>query len=127
MSRRTIHDLLRGAREGLTRVSPEQALEEMAAGAKLIDTRSADLKDRDGRIPGAIELPLSVLEWRVDPESDSRDRRIQGTHERLILICAEGYSSSLAAARLQDLGFDRATDVIDGFDGWRRAGLPIEK
>ncbi|MEA2499480.1 MAG: hypothetical protein QOH26_1885 [Actinomycetota bacterium] len=127
MERRTIHEMLELARSGLRRLTPQEAFAEMNAGAKLIDTRSADLRARDGRVPGALELALSVLEWRVDPDSDSRDERVEGTGDRLIVLCAEGYSSSLAAARLQVLGFSNATDVVDGFAGWRAAGLPIEE
>jgi rhodanese-related sulfurtransferase len=126
MPRRSVHDLLALARSGLDRLTPEQAFEEMGSGAVLVDTRSVDVQDRDGRIPGALGFPLSVLEWRVDPESDSRDPRVGGPGDRLIILCAEGYSSSLAAARLRDLGFERATDVIDGFAGWKAAGLPVE-
>ncbi|MEA2461151.1 MAG: hypothetical protein QOH90_1328 [Actinomycetota bacterium] len=125
MGRRSIHELLAEARARLARVTPQQALEEMKTGGKVIDTRSADLRERDGSIPGAIELPLSVLEWRVDPESDSRDPRIEGTRDRLIILCAEGYSSSLAAARLQELGFSDVTDVEGGFAAWKEAGLPV--
>lgn len=126
MSRKSVHDLLNEAREGVERLEAPAAFEEMQSGAKLIDTRSADLKDRDGRVPDALEFPLSVLEWRVDPESDSRDPRIEGLDDRLILMCAEGYSSSLAVARLRALGFDNATDVVDGFAGWQAAGLPAK-
>jgi rhodanese-related sulfurtransferase len=119
--------MLSAARRTYERLDPTAAFEEMQSGAKLIDTRSADLKDRDGRVPGALEFPLSVLEWRVDPASDSRDTRIEGLSDRIILFCAEGYSSSLAVARLRELGFDRATDIVDGFDGWRAAGLPVQQ
>jgi rhodanese-related sulfurtransferase len=126
MARRSIEDLLEQARARLHRLEPEQAHAEMERGALLIDTRSGELRAHDGAIPGALELPLSVLEWRVDPESEFRDPSIGGLDARLILICAHGYSSSLAAARLQDLGFVNATDVVGGFEAWAAAGLPVE-
>jgi rhodanese-related sulfurtransferase len=126
VTRRTIDDLLAESRRGVRRLEPREAYDEMGAGAKLVDTRSADLLARDGRIPGAIELPLSVLEWRVDPASGARDARIEGPDDRIVLICAEGFSSSLAAARLRWLGFDRVTDVAGGFEAWKAAGLPTE-
>jgi rhodanese-related sulfurtransferase len=127
MARRSIHEVLALARSRLDRLTPEQAFEEMTGGAVIVDTRSEDLRERDGRVPGALGFPLSVLEWRVDPDSDARDPQVGGLDARLILLCAEGYSSSLAAARLRDLGFERATDVIDGFEGWKAAGLPVER
>jgi rhodanese-related sulfurtransferase len=126
MARRSIEDLLEQARARLHRLEPEQAHAEMERGALLIDTLSGELIAHDGAIPGALELPLSVLEWRVDPESEFRDPSIGGLDARLILICAHGYSSSLAAARLQDLGFVNATDVVGGFEAWAAAGLPVE-
>ncbi|MFN2489286.1 MAG: rhodanese-like domain-containing protein [Actinomycetota bacterium] len=126
MARRSIHDVLADAQAQLDRLEPQQAHAEARRGAILIDTRSEDLRERDGSIPGALPLPLSVLEWRVDPASEHRDPRVGGgLDERLILICAHGYSSSLAAVRLRALGFERATDVVGGFDGWVRAGLPV--
>ena len=99
----------------------------MRVGATLVDTRDGDLRSRDGRIPGAVHIPLSVLEWRVDPSSGHQSPAIAGHEDRLILICHEGYSSSLAAVRLHDLGFAGTTDVIGGFAAWAAAGLPVER
>jgi rhodanese-related sulfurtransferase len=127
MARRTINQLLDEARARFRRVTPEQAFEEMNNGAALIDTRSRDLHHADGSIPGAVNVPLSVLEWRLDPESESRVEELADVGRRVILICAEGYSSSLAAARLHDMGFTAATDVIGGFRAWKEAGLPVER
>jgi rhodanese-related sulfurtransferase len=93
----------------------------------LIDTRDADLRARDGRIPGSLHIPLSVLEWRVDPTSGHQSPALVGHEHELVLICHEGYSSSLAAVRLQALGFDKTTDVIGGFVAWAAAGLPVER
>ncbi len=125
MPRTTIHDLLGDARRRLKRLTPQAAFAAVADGGVLIDTRSEEDLRRFGTIPGARHHPLSVLEWTLDPASEHADPT-NSLDSWLILICAEGYSSSLAAARLQELGFIRATDVIGGFDAWRDAGLPIK-
>jgi rhodanese-related sulfurtransferase len=124
MRRRTIDELLAAARARIERLDPHEAHAAAAAGARLVDIRAQDAIDRDGAIPGALHFPRSVLEWRVDPESKWRDPRVGGLGERLILVCDHGFSSSLAAATLLDLGFARAGDVIGGFEAWRAAGLP---
>jgi rhodanese-related sulfurtransferase len=123
--RLSIDDMLARARASLQRLEPDEALEAQREGALLIDTRSDEARSIDGSIPGALHLPLSTLEWRVDPDSPWRDARVGGLEARLVLVCAHGYSSSLAAARLQQLGFDRATDVIGGFEAWASRGLPV--
>lgn len=125
MTRKTINDLLGEARASLNRIPPASAYEAMQRGSTLIDTRSDDARARDGSIAGALNIPLSVLEWRVDPDSGHNDPRISGFEDDIILICAHGYSSSLAAHRLQQIGFRRATDVVGGFEGWKQAGLPV--
>jgi rhodanese-related sulfurtransferase len=94
--------------------------------ALLIDIRSETQRARDGLVPGALVVPRNVLEWRCDPASPHRDPRIDGRAQTLIVICDEGYQSSLAAATLQELGLTRTTDVIGGFRAWRDAGLPVE-
>lgn len=98
----------------------------LQAGATLVDTRSNDLRLRDGVISGAIHVPLSVLEWRVDAASGHPSPALAGRTDRLILICRDGYSSSLAALRLRELGFGATTDVIGGFRAWFAAGLPVQ-
>ena len=91
----------------------------------LIDTRTSEQGSRDGHIPGAVVIDRTVLEWRLDPASDSRIPKA-ATHEvRVIVICNEGYSSSLAAASLQDIGLINATDAIGGFEAWKAARLPV--
>jgi rhodanese-related sulfurtransferase len=125
MSRRTIHDLLDEARRGLARLTAPEASRAIEQGAVLLDTRSEDDRRRQGLVPGARHVHLSVLEWRLDAASGHADLEVP-PDAWIVLICAEGYSSSLAAARLQALGFRRATDVIDGVDGWAAAGLPID-
>jgi rhodanese-related sulfurtransferase len=121
----TIQELLARARVRYRRLSPQQAYEAMRAGALLIDVRGGDQRRRDGIIPGALMIDRTVLEWRVDPASGAADPAITSLDRSLILICNQGYSSSLAVASLLDLGATRATDVIGGFQGWRAAGLPV--
>ena len=92
----------------------------------IVDIRSELHRDRDGRIPGAHFHPRNVLEWRLDPASGHSDPEVgDARSRRVIVICHEGYASSLAAATLQDLGFARATDLVGGFCAWRDEGLPV--
>ena len=123
--RLTIGELLAAAQARLDRVDPHQAFDEAAAGALLIDTRSGDVRARTGVIPGSIHVPLSLLFWRLDETASHADPRLTDRSRRVILVCADGYSSSLAAATLLDLGFQRATDLIGGFNAWVAAGLPV--
>lgn len=123
--RTTIHELLSSARAGLDRLSPIEAYEAHRSGATLIDTRCAEQRQADGAIPGAVPIPLSVLYWRLDPASPSRDPSLADLPGRIVLLCAHGFSSSLAAATLRALGFEGATDVDGGFEAWAAAGLPV--
>jgi rhodanese-related sulfurtransferase len=123
----TVDEMLARARARLDRVTPGDAAGELEAGAVLIDIRSELQRSRDGVVPGALFFPRNVLEWRCDPRSDTRDPRVGGTGRRVIVMCDEGYQSSLAAASLQELGFERATDLAGGFKAWRAAGLPVER
>jgi len=125
MNRRNIDEVLAEAQARLRRLTPIEASAAMGEGAILVDTRDADHLSRDGRIPGSVHIPLSVLEWRVDPSSGHQSADLAGREDRLVLICHEGYSSSLAAVRLHDLGFANTTDVIGGFVAWAAAGLPV--
>jgi rhodanese-related sulfurtransferase len=111
--------LLAHARSGLDRVRPENLAEEVAAGAILIDTRPIEQRQRDGDLPGAIVVDRNVLEWRLDPTSPYRLPFATDADTRFIIVCNEGYSSSLAAATLQELGVRFATDLIGGFQAWR--------
>ncbi len=122
----TIGGLLEAARSRLDRLDPAAALEAQRGGALLIDTRCAELRRETGVIPGSVHVPLSVLYWRLDPTSGHHDLALTDRDRQVILVCAHGYSSSLAAATLRDLGFPRATDVIGGFEAWASAGLPTE-
>jgi rhodanese-related sulfurtransferase len=125
--RRTAEQLLADAREGLDRVTPERALAALREGAVLIDIRSEVQRERDGAIPGSRFIPRNVLEWRCDPASPWREPTVADARGRLIVICNEGYQSSLAAATLQQIGFADATDVEGGFQAWRAAGLPVRQ
>jgi rhodanese-related sulfurtransferase len=97
----------------------------MADGALLVDLRSQDERRRHGVVPGSLHIPRSVLEWRVDPDSGYTNPYVSGLDCRLVLFCAQGFSSSFAAAGLRDLGCRNATDMIGGFDAWKGAGLPV--
>jgi rhodanese-related sulfurtransferase len=121
----TVDELLVEARDGLERLEPAAAAAAMASGALLLDIRSDSQRERDGVVTGAIFIPRNVLEWRCDPASDARDRRVCDQGRLLIVMCDEGYQSSLAAANLKRLGFERATDLAGGFQAWRAAGLPV--
>jgi rhodanese-related sulfurtransferase len=125
MAVHTIADLLDAARRTLHRVTPEQTLQAMGPGTELIDIRSDSQRARDGVIPGARFIARNVFEWRCDPASPWRDPAIARPGNRLIVICDEGYQSSLAAATLVMFGFEDAGDVIGGFAAWRAAGLPV--
>ena len=125
--RRSIDEVLTAARARLRRLTPAEASSAMQDGAVLVDTRDGDVRAHEGTIPGAVHAPLSVLEWRVDPASGYQDPAFAGKEDRLIIICREGYSSSLAAVRLHELGFVNTTDVIGGFAAWVAAGLPVER
>jgi len=129
MGRRTIEELLSEARARLERLEPEEALAAQRSGALVIDTRSHDERERHGVIPGSLHIPRSVLEWRLDPDTDPevRNANVSGLDDWIVLICEHGLSTSLAAATLQDLGFTRATDVVGGFAAWQERGLPVQR
>lgn len=118
-----IEGLLATARSRLHRLDAQQAFAAQQAGAVLVDIRPEASRRADGAIPGAVIIDRTVLEWRLDPASPDRVDWTSGDAE-IVLVCNEGYSSSLAAATLQDLGLTKATDLIDGFRAWRAAGLP---
>jgi rhodanese-related sulfurtransferase len=121
----TIDDMVRLARVGLDRVTAEQAWTAMRDGAVLVDIRPEFQRRADGEIPGAVVVERVHLEWRCDPASSARVPEAVDYDVRWIICCDEGYSSSLAAASLRQLGLRRATDVMDGFRAWRAAGLPV--
>lgn len=113
--------LLAAARAGLDRVDPADLAAEITAGALLVDIRPAEQRERDGTMPGALVVDRNVLEWRLDPTSPHRVPEAD-TDRRIILVCNEGYGSSLAARTLRGLGLSRATDLVGGFQRWRNGG-----
>jgi len=123
---RSIDDLVAAARERYERVDAVTAAREQADGAIVVDTRPEAYRRERGEIPGALTIGLDVLEWHLDPQSPWKEPQVTDHDVRVILLCREGYSSSLAVSRLLDLGLHRATDVIDGVDGWVRSGLPLQ-
>ena len=125
--RQTIGALLADARGRIERLTPEGASRAMAEGALLVDTRCGDDRRETGTIPGSVDIPLSVLFWRLDPSSGYDDPALSDLARPIVLICAHGYSSSLAAATLRDLGFASVADVIGGFEAWAAAGLPVPR
>jgi rhodanese-related sulfurtransferase len=121
----SVDQLLADARRGLVRLTPAQAYAAMRRGALLVDIRGDAQRERDGVIPGARFVARNVLEWRCDPASPYRDPELARADARVMLICDEGYQSSLAAATLQRLGLRDATDVVGGFQAWRADRLPV--
>ena len=118
----SIDDLLSAARARLRRVDPDGAAAAVDAGALLVDIRASESRARDGELPGAIVVDRNVLEWRLDPASPHRLPQVTGHDQTIILVCAEGYASSLAAATLQDLGLRNATDLAGGYAAWAARG-----
>jgi rhodanese-related sulfurtransferase len=121
---RTVDDLLAEARSRIVWVTPHEAAARIAAGAYLVDIRPAAQRAREGEVPGSLIIERNVLEWRFDPASDARLPEATGYDVDVIILCSEGYTSSLAADALRSLGLHRATDVVGGFSAWAAAGLP---
>ncbi|MEU6477871.1 rhodanese-like domain-containing protein [Streptomyces sp. NPDC047017] len=121
-----IDELLERVRRGYERVGPHEAHAAARTGqALLVDIRYAALRERDGLIPGAVVVERNELEWRLDPRGSHRLPEATGHDLRIVVVCNEGYASSLAAASLHQIGLRRATDLIGGFQAWRSAGLPV--
>jgi len=125
MTARTVDDLLADARARLARVDPAQARDAVRDGAVLVDIRAESQRERDGVVPGSVFVARNVLEWRCDPRGAHRDPRVADPSRVVIVMCDEGFQSSLAAATLQELGHALATDLAGGFQAWRAAGLPV--
>ncbi|MGW0721060.1 rhodanese-like domain-containing protein [Streptomyces mirabilis] len=121
-----IDTLLERVREGLDRVEAEEAYSAAQAGeALLVDIRYAALRERDGLIPGALVVERNELEWRLDPQGSHRAPEATSHDLRVVVVCNEGYASSLAAVSLHQLGLHRATDLVGGFQAWKAAGFPV--
>ncbi|KUN78937.1 sulfurtransferase [Streptomyces bungoensis] len=122
-----IDEVLERVRAGYGRIEAREAYEAARDGeALLVDIRYAALRERDGLIPGALVVERNELEWRLDPQGSHRLPEATSHDLRVVVICNEGYASSLAAASLHQLGLHRATDLVGGFQAWREAGLPVE-
>ncbi len=119
----TIEEVLARARGRLERLTPQRAAEEFADGAVLVDIRPQAQRAREGEIPGSWVIERNVLEWRFDPSCPARLAIASHRELRIVVFCSEGYTSSLAAASLHELGLTRATDLIGGFVAWQAAGL----
>ncbi|KAB1142842.1 sulfurtransferase [Streptomyces luteolifulvus] len=121
-----IDELLDRVRGAYERIGPREAHAAAATGeALLVDIRYAALRERDGLIPGALVIERNELEWRLDPRGSHRVPEATGHDLRVVVICNEGYASSLAADSLHRLGLHRATDLVGGFQAWKAAGLPV--
>jgi rhodanese-related sulfurtransferase len=121
---RSIDELLSAARARITRIGPLEAAARVVAGAVLVDIRPAAQRAVEGEVPGALAVERNVLEWRFDPASEARLDVATGFDVDVVVLCSEGYTSSLAADALRSLGLHRATDVVGGFSAWAAAGLP---
>lgn len=117
--------LLAAARSRLARLDPRAAAQAQRDGALLVDIRPFGVRRAEGEIPGALVVERNVLEWRLDPTSADRIAAITGWDQTIVVVCSEGYASSLAAATLVELGLERATDLEGGFRAWVAAGLPV--
>jgi rhodanese-related sulfurtransferase len=116
--RHSIDEILASARARLDRVAPEDLEREQLDGAVIVDIRPGEQRVRDGALPGAIVIDRNVLEWRLDPSCEHHIPDVTAYDTRIVIVCNEGYSSSLAAASLQDVGLNRATDLIGGYQAW---------
>ncbi|WP_371599676.1 rhodanese-like domain-containing protein [Streptomyces sp. NBC_00564] len=123
-----VDELLDRVREGLDRVEAKEAYDTRQSGeALLVDIRYAALRERDGLIPGALVVERNELEWRLDPQGSHRAPEATSHDLRVVVVCNEGYASSLAAMSLRQLGLHRATDLVGGFQAWKAAGFPVKE
>ena len=120
MGEAAIDDMLAAAQSMLDRVAPEDLAAEMAAGALVVDTRPVEQRRADGDLPGAVVIDRNVLEWRLDPTCRTHIPEADDPGLRIIVVCSDGYSSSLAAVTLRRLGLHRATDLEGGYRRWKR-------
>ncbi len=124
--RSAVSRLLDASRRGLDRVEPSELAAAQAAGALVVDTRPVEQRERDGVLPGAVVIDRNILEWRLDPSSAHRLPIVDDPARRIVIVCNEGYSSSLAAHTLQLLGLLNATDLRGGYQAWlRRSSDPV--
>lgn len=119
-----VEAMLRQARADLDRVAPADLDLEMRRGALVVDIRPVEQRRRDGELPGAVVVDRNVLEWRLDPTSPHRLPEADDPDRRVVIVCSEGYQSSLAAATLRRLGLRRATDLVGGYLAWAQEQPP---
>jgi rhodanese-related sulfurtransferase len=120
-----IDELLEESRRGMVRLSPREVADARARGALIVDTRTERQRREQGEFPGAIVVDRTVLEWRLDPKSDEHLPEATDYDVEIVVVCRQGYSSSIAAATLRALGLHRATDLAGGVDAWIEACLPM--
>lgn len=123
----TVDRLLAEARKGVHRYSPQETEAARARGALVVDTRTETQRAETGELPGAIVIDRTVLEWRLDPACDARIAEATGYDIEVVVVCRQGYSSSLAAESLRRMGLHRATDLVGGVEAWQEAGLPLHR
>ena len=121
----TVDDLLASARARIRRLDPHETAAACRRGAILIDIRPTVQRRWEGEVPGAVVIERNVLEWRLDPASAHRLAEVTDHDQEIVVMCSEGYASSLVAAILVDLGYRGAADLDGGFQAWARAGLPV--
>jgi rhodanese-related sulfurtransferase len=121
----TIDDVLEAARRGVQRILPAELAALGDSDVLIVDTRTEAQRRAQGEMPRAVVIDRTVLEWRLDPTSGSRIAEARGYDLPVVVVCRQGYSSSLAAASLRSIGLHRATDLVGGFEGWVAAGLPV--
>ncbi|MGY2128432.1 rhodanese-like domain-containing protein [Blastococcus sp. SYSU DS0617] len=117
--------VLAASREGVRRLTPVELRAAASRGALVVDTRTEAQRRRQGELPGAVVIDRTVLEWRLDPAGDHRIPEATGPGLEVVVVCRQGYSSSLAAASLRAIGLHRATDLVGGVEAWIAAGLPM--
>lgn len=116
--------VLQAARQGVRRLAPAEVVDAAARGALIVDTRTECQRREQGELPGVLVIDRTVLEWRLDPASEARIPEACGYDLEIVVVCRQGYSSSLAAASLRQVGLWRATDMVGGVESWQQAGLP---
>jgi rhodanese-related sulfurtransferase len=120
-----VQELLDKCRVDAVRLTPKETAAALAAGALVVDTRTETQRAEQGELPGAVVIDRTVLEWRLDPTSPDRIAEATDHDVQIVVVCRQGYSSSVAAASLRSLGLWRATDMSGGVEAWLAAGLPV--
>lgn len=122
-----VEKVLAEARDGVHRYTPHETEAARLRGALVVDTHTETQRAETGELPGALVIDRTVLEWRLDPTSDARIPEATGYDVEIVVVCRQGYSSSLAAESLRRVGLHRATDLAGGVEAWQEAGLPLHR